>query len=110
MSHNPNPNPAGQDLAEASLTSHGEASGPAGLGTASAAVEKFKQLVRDHDLTYDYSDDGAVWRAGVAQRDEIRALAKELPTGEAAAIWNAEVDRKITESSRAMFYWREPKP
>ena len=27
-------------------------------------IKEFEEMVNRHDLTYDYSDDGYVWRAG----------------------------------------------
>ena len=71
-------------------------------------LERFKQLVDSHDLTYDYSDDISVWRAGAAQMAQIRDLAATLPANEVRAIWNARVDRSILEGHREPFYWRIP--
>lgn len=71
-------------------------------------IEEFTKLVDQHDLTYDYSDDGAVWRRGCAQKDAIRALAQELPREDVERIWNAKVDRYLVEDARAPFYWRWP--
>ncbi len=72
-------------------------------------IEKFKQLVDAHDLTFEYSDDGAVWRRGCAQLDEIRALAAKLPLEAVKEIWNAKVDRSLVERARPDWYWRERK-
>lgn len=72
-------------------------------------LAEFTKLVDEHDLTYDYSDDGAVWRRGVAERDAIKALALELPREDVERIWNARVDRTLREGYREPFYWRWPK-
>jgi hypothetical protein len=70
---------------------------------------RFEKLVAEHDLTYNYSDDGSVWRRGQAQRDEIVALAKELPEADVIRIWDAKVDRTLVESVRKDWYWRPTK-
>lgn len=69
-------------------------------------LKQFEDMVNRHDLTYDYSDDGAVWRAGRAQRDAIRALAGELPYADVKRIWDAKVDRTLVPDARAPFYWK----
>ena len=72
-------------------------------------LEEFTKLVDHHDLTYDYSDDGGVWRAGCAEKAAITALARELPHEDVERIWNAKVDRAMREGYREPFYWRWPK-
>jgi hypothetical protein len=72
-------------------------------------LERFKELVDRHDLTFDYSDDGAVWRRGCAQLDEIRALAATLPLERVTEIWNAMVDRWLVPDARQPYYWKQPK-
>lgn len=67
---------------------------------------EFRQLVNSHDLTYAYSDDGSVWRAGEAQYDRIRKLAKDIPAWEVACIWGAMVDRFLVPNARKNFYWK----
>lgn len=69
------------------------------------ALDRFRELVRHHDVTYNYSDDGAVWRSGQAERDEIMALAAELPDADVMAIWNENIDRVISEPYRKNWYW-----
>jgi hypothetical protein len=69
-------------------------------------IEEFKTLVCRHDLTYEYSDDGSVWRRGREQRAKIEAAAKNFPREEVVKIWNAEVDRKLIPDAREQFYWR----
>lgn len=69
-------------------------------------LDQFRDLVRRHDVTYNYSDCGAVWRAGQAERDEIMALAAELPRADVVAIWNENIDRAIAEPYRKDWYWR----
>lgn len=69
-------------------------------------IDEFKEMVRNHDLTYSYSDDGEVWRRGQARYDAICKAAKDLPPEEVERIWNAEVDHKLLEHARSTFYWR----
>jgi hypothetical protein len=67
-------------------------------------LEQFAKLVRDHDLTYAFSDDHSVWERGQRERDVIVAAAKDLPREEVVRIWNAEVDRKLSDGTG--FYWK----
>lgn len=79
--------------------------------TNGPSLEAFKELVKRHDLTYSYSDDGRVWRRGEASKKEIldmrAALIKEDPTNEdkCIKIWNDEVDKKIVASETKNWYW-----
>ena len=68
-------------------------------------IELFKQLVRSHDLTYDWSDDSTKWQAGDNEYRAIQKLAMELPRQEAVAIWNSVVDEKIRPELVEQFYW-----
>lgn len=67
-------------------------------------LEEFAQLVRQHDLTYNYSDDGSVWRRGQAAYDRIVTASKQFPREDVVRIWNAEVDRKLVDGTS--FYWK----
>jgi len=58
--------------------------------------ENYIKHLKSHDWYYDYSDDHSVWKRGVAARDRLRAMQKDLdPTGE---IWNehAPADYKMS--------------
>lgn len=70
-----------------------------------ATRQAFEKLVKDHDLTYSYSDDARVLRRGMAQRDAIEEMAKQLPREQVVAIWNKWIDRKIVEKFRSDWYW-----
>lgn len=69
-------------------------------------LEKFKEAVQFHDLTYDYSDDHQKWKRGFEQKQAIRAMAAKLPHEEVVAIWNANVDQRIADFAREQFYWK----
>jgi hypothetical protein len=69
-------------------------------------IETFTQMVRSHDLTFGYSDDHRAYTRGRDERNAIESAAKLLPEGEAARIWNENIDRQIGEGFRAQFYWR----
>jgi hypothetical protein len=71
-------------------------------------LKKFSDMVWAHDLTYSYSDDGAVWRRGQAAYDKIRETAKALPIEDVEKIWNQVVDHKLSPDARKSFYWRDP--
>ena len=66
----------------------------------------FVALVNDHDLTYDFSEDGRVWRAGQASYQKIKSEAVKFDRAFVVEVWNASVDHKIVPSSREMFYWK----
>ena len=70
-------------------------------------LEEFEAMVNRHDLTYDYSDDGSVWRRGLASENAIREAAKQFPKEDVARIWNAMVDNFLIEEARAPFYWKD---
>lgn len=70
-------------------------------------LKHFKKLVDQHDLTYNYSDDGSVWRRGQDERDKITQLADHLPRDQVVKIWNDAVDRKIKPGMGEHFKWRE---
>lgn len=70
-------------------------------------LDEFEVMVKRHDLTYDYSDDGSVWRSGLAQEQAIIKAAKEFPIEDVERIWNAMVDSKLIEGARENFYWRK---
>ena len=66
----------------------------------------FAKLVLNHDLTYDFSDDGRVYRAGEACYQKIKSESTKFDRGFVVEVWNACVDRKIVERSRSSFYWK----
>ena len=68
-------------------------------------IEQFTQLVKAHDLTYDWSDDSTKWRAGDNEYRAIQRLAMELPRLEVVRIWNSVVDEKIRPELTHQFYW-----
>lgn len=48
--------------------------------------ENYRKLLKSHDWYYDYSDDHRVWKSGVAARDTLNGLRRQLdPEG---TIWN----------------------
>lgn len=69
-------------------------------------IQRFEKLVAAHDFTYKQSDDARYYQSGRQQYKEIVQLAKELPSDDAARIWNAGVDKKVVHGSRENFYWK----
>jgi hypothetical protein len=69
-------------------------------------LKLFTEAVDRHDVSYEYSDDGGVWRRGSEQRAAIRAMAGELPNDKVAQIWNARMDRYFIPSEAPRWYWR----
>lgn len=74
--------------------------------SALITLAEFERMVAEHDLTFEYSDDGAVWRRGHASLARIVDAAKYLNRTDVVRVWNAAVDRKIAEGMRAPFYWK----
>lgn len=68
-------------------------------------LEQFEELVARFDITYSYSDDFSVWKAGSNAFDKIKQMTKQLPEEDVVRIWNKYVDLKIVEDSREYFYW-----
>ena len=68
-------------------------------------LKEFKKMVRDHDLTYSYSDDHRCYTKGAAEYDKILKEAKTLPRADVVKIWNAVVDKKLMSFARSSFYW-----
>lgn len=73
-----------------------------------ATPELFAAMCAAHDLTYDYSDDFRAYQKGARESSLIQQAATLLGNDVAFPIWNAEVDKKLLEGSREMFYWRKP--
>lgn len=48
--------------------------------------DNYRKLLKSHDWYYDYSDDHSVWKRGVAARDRLTGLRKQLDTD--GSIWN----------------------
>lgn len=69
-------------------------------------VEQFRELVASHDVTFEYSEDITVWRAGRVQRNAILSLAKELPTEVVAEIWNKRMDEYLIADEAPNWYWK----
>ena len=67
-------------------------------------VEEFKQLISQHDITYDFSDDDRVYQRGRRQKQKILELAKQIP--EAKDLWNAEIDKRLSLNMRQPYYWK----
>jgi len=67
--------------------------------------ELFLEMCKEHDLTYEYSDDSRYYNRGRDQHKAIEAAAKELPAGIAAQIWNKVVAEKVLPDSQSMFMW-----
>ena len=70
-------------------------------------IETFRKLVVAHDLTYHFSDDHRSYVTGEKQYVAIKELAKKLPPGVAAEIWNESVRKKLNPNSWNMFAWKE---
>lgn len=68
--------------------------------------EEFRKLCKNHDLTYEYSDDHRYWTKGNQTLAEVQAKAKELDREVAVRIWNEVVDQKIVEGRRDQWYWK----
>lgn len=66
--------------------------------------EQFIEMVNTHDLTYAYSDDGGVYRAGSRSEMKIREAAKSFDKEFVNKVWNEMVDKFLAEGYREPFY------
>ncbi len=69
-------------------------------------MQRFETLVKNHDLTYQYSDDPTSHNRGRQSYSQILELAKELPRDDAVRIWNSYVEKKLTPGSQQAFLWQ----
>ena len=49
-----------------------------GAAMTANPIEKLRQMLLNHDWTYNYSDDHRAWKKGQEERDAIIKLSKEL--------------------------------
>lgn len=70
-------------------------------------LAEFEAMVNGHDLTYQYSDDGSVWRRGQNEYDKIVAATLLLPIEDVKRIWNAKCDRTLVASEAPRWHWKE---
>ena len=68
-------------------------------------LQEFTNLVNEHDLTYEYSDDFSYWRRGNASYNRIVEEAKNFPREKVVEIWNAMVRKSVVEECWHQFYW-----
>ena len=61
-------------------------------------------MVLKHDLTFTYSDDYGVFKAGESQYARIIAFAQTIPREDAVRIWNANADRCLKDGSA--YHWK----
>ena len=67
--------------------------------------KKFKQMIQDHDLTYEMSDNMRVWKSGFDSLQAIRVAAQQFDEFWVENLWNEEADRKQGQASK-QFYWK----
>jgi hypothetical protein len=75
-------------------------------------LETFATLVRQHDVTYEYSDDHTAWSRGLREYDQIMTLyraadhrTKCLMTD----IWNEIMRRSFRPDVVDQWLWSQPK-
>lgn len=74
-------------------------------------VEQFAHLVRQHDVSYEYSDDYRVWDAGQRQRHEILNLYRSQDHRTRCLmvdVWNEIMERKFTANAFELWQWSYP--
>lgn len=62
-----NPGMAAEIATDAVLRLHGD-----------SPRARYERLLAQHDWSYEYSDDGATWRQGAAERAMLQALARDI--------------------------------
>lgn len=70
--------------------------------------DQFRTMCEQHDLTYEYSDDGRAYRRGRDSEDAIRKFVSDgnITNEEAAEIWNSVVAERLVPDARGQFEWR----
>jgi len=68
-------------------------------------TEEFTEMVRQHDICYDYSDDHRAWKKGFNERIAIDKARKELGDEICVPIWNARVSR-MHEDVQKIYQWK----
>lgn len=68
--------------------------------------DELTKLIECFDLTYDYSDDIAVWRRGRHELATIINEAQNFPVEDVERVWNENVDRKLIPEVAHDFYWK----
>jgi len=77
------------------------------MGVPPNLREIYERRVREHDLTYSYSDDPNSYRRGKESLSQLRTLVSAINDPEyTTRIWNENVDRCLAEGFRESFYWR----
>ena len=71
--------------------------------------EIFEHVVRWHDVSYEYSDDGSVYRAGSKVKTHINWMRDTLPDDFAVATWNARMDAYFVPEEAPRWYWTPKK-
>jgi len=67
----------------------------------------FTQLVVQHDITFNYSDDHNAWRKGQQERNVIDSYAKAVGMDVATKIWNDHINTVFnSEDTRKQFSWK----
>jgi hypothetical protein len=74
-------------------------------------IYMFKALVAKHDLTYAYSDDARMYRAGFASINDIYKMAKLLEQkgikkDRLNKIWNDNVNKQMAGPYAKEFHWK----
>lgn len=67
----------------------------------------FEHAVRYHDVSYDYSDDGGVWRRGSAVHTDINSMRNALPDDFAVTVWNARMDQYFVPEEAPRWHWTQ---
>lgn len=72
-------------------------------------VEEFSDLVKSHDMAYEFSDDAKTWRKGFSESRLISEARETLGDDICVPIWNKAVDECFSPESRSRFYWKNRK-
>lgn len=75
-------------------------------------LETFATLVRQHDVTYQYSDDFSAWKRGSEQRDQIMAIYRAADHRMQCLmvdVWNEIMRRSFAPEWVDEWLWSHPK-
>lgn len=69
--------------------------------------KQLRKMVRQHDLTHEFSDDYGAYRRGSDEKYDIDQKARRIPKKNFAHIWNNEADRKLKKPHNRDFHIKE---
>lgn len=74
-------------------------------------ITELEDLIKNHDISYLFSDDDDIFSSGLDEFNAIRILAKNFDKVLVEQMWDSYVDKKIADDeARQFFYWKKLNP